>query len=74
MIHKNSNVHPSVVLPSEIATRILDLEVEYDNKTITRESITELMGLYSVTYLIFSKLLSFMKKIMIKNTLFFKID
>jgi hypothetical protein len=74
MIHKNSNVHPYVVLPSEIATRILDLEVEYDNKTITRESITELMGLYSVTYLIFSKLLSFMKKIMIKNTLFFKID
>jgi hypothetical protein len=74
MFNKSNIVRPSVALPSEIATKILDLEVEYDNKTITRESITELMGLYSVLHCLFSKLLSFMKRIMIKNTLFSKTD
>ena len=41
---KSSNV----VLPNVLATRILDIELELQSSTVTKDQVLELLGLYSV--------------------------
>ena len=38
-----------LLLPNEIASRILDLELDYDAKSLNKDSLVELLTLYSVT-------------------------
>lgn len=44
----------NVLLPNALATRILDIELELQSGTITKEQILELLGLYSVNPLLTS--------------------
>ena len=62
------------MLPNYLASRILDLELDYDAKNLSRENLMELLSLYSVNIKLFSKLLSSMNKTEIRSIKFSRID
>lgn len=43
-------LNTSIVLPGHIGSRILDLELEMEAKTMTKETAEELLSLYSVSH------------------------
>lgn len=59
----------NVLLPNALATRILDLELELQSATVTKEQVLELLALYSVnSMLIVRKPWSSMRNTTIPST------